>query len=94
MARNHKRAKKVRFTKSELALIAKTNEYINPEGIVTALGPNAIGVLGDARSVGVAVIVRYDTIDEAMMDSNTITNRVKGITRVLMEIPITRDPRL
>ena len=56
MARNHKRAKRIRFTTAELDLIRRTNMAIFPFGLVSAIGPNAVGVFGDDRVVGPAVI--------------------------------------
>lgn len=52
-------------------------------------GASAVGVQGDARSYGVSAIVQfpqnapYTEISEV---SNLITNRVREVTRVLMEI--------
>ena len=86
MAKNHKKSKNPKFSKDEARLIKATNDLIHPFGIVTGLGPHAIGVLGDARSVGVAVLVKFTQDANVPKLSTSITNRVKGVTRVLMDI--------
>jgi len=78
-----------KFTKDEKRIIKMANELIHPLGCeVTGLGSEAIGVLGDARSVGIAIIVKVaEGLDVGVM-STMITNRVRGVTRVLMDIPV------
>lgn len=86
MARNHKRAKRPSFTKTELMIIKHANDMVRPFGRVIALGPDAVGVLGDARAVGVAVLVKFEKDAKVSELSTKITNRVRGVARVLMAI--------
>lgn len=88
MARNHKRAKKSLFTKAEAHLIAQANALLSPYGCrVVGLGAEAVGVLGDARAVGVSVVIGFGEQDvDIGVISNMITNRVRGVTRVLMDV--------
>jgi hypothetical protein len=81
------RAKK--FNKAEKALIDQTNELIRPLGCeVTGLGPEAVAVMGDARSVGKAIVVTIPDGVDVYMISALITNRVRGIARVLLDVPL------
>lgn len=79
------RAKK--FNVKEKSLIEQSQELIAPHGCkVTGLGPDAVAVMGDARSVGLAIVVSIpDGVDFDMI-STLITNRVRGIARVLRDI--------
>ena len=79
----------------EVALLAKVNELISPYGCkVTELGPASVGVQGDARVYGPSVYVLFPintSHEEISRISTEITNKVSGITRVLMEIPTSRS---
>lgn len=87
MGKNHKRAKKSKLTPAERRLVEQVNQLIVPHGCrVTGLGPQAVGVLGDAREVGVAVIVQIGKNADAGTISSMVTNRVRGVTRVLMDV--------
>ena len=75
-----------------VALLAQVNTLLAPYGCkATELGPDSVGVQGDARAHGPSVFVQFPlgTSQEKIAEiSNLITNRAKGITRVLMEISI------
>jgi len=75
---------------SDEELLGRVNDLVAPFGCrATALGPNAVGVMGDAREYGASVYVIFppDTpYEEISRVSTEITNKVRGITRVLMEI--------
>lgn len=87
MGHHHKKAKKPKLNKAEQRLLTKTRELIEPLGCrVIGLGPQAVGVLGDAREVGIAIVVRFCEGADIGTISTMITNRVRGITRVLMAI--------
>lgn len=86
MARNHKRAKRPIITKAETAIIKQVNDLIAPFGRVTALGPDTVGVLGDARYVGMAIGIRFVEDAKAAELSTGIINRVRGIARVMVDI--------
>lgn len=95
MARNHKKAKASQFTKAEAKLIAQSNALLAPHDCkVIGLGANAVGVLGDARAVGVSVIIGLgdENVDISTI-SNLVTNRVKGVTRVLLNVPPPSPPK-
>ena len=78
---------KPKLTPKNKKLIQEVNDLINPLGCkVTGLGPRAIGVLCDARSVGVAIVIRCGENVNMVEVSTLIINRVKGITRVLMDL--------
>lgn len=78
---------KPRLTAKNKKLIQEVNDLINPLGCtVTGLGPTAVGVLGDARSVGVAIVIRCGENTNMVEISTLIINRVRGITRVLMDL--------
>ncbi|MEX0916908.1 MAG: hypothetical protein WDZ90_00045 [Candidatus Paceibacterota bacterium] len=76
----------------EVGLLARVNELIEDRGcIATELGPDSVGVQGDARVLGPSVYVRFPqgASDELIREvSADITNRVPRITRVLMEIDV------
>ena len=72
------------------ALAQTINDLIAPFNCkFVGFGANAVGVQGDARSYGVSAIVRFPA-DAPYMEigevSNLITNRVREVTRVLMDI--------
>ena len=71
------------------------DKLIAPRGCeVTGFGPYSVGVQGDARVYLSSIFVSYptDTTMETVSEiSNEITNKVKGITRVLMDIPIVQS---
>lgn len=71
-------------------LLQQVNNVIGKHGCVaTDIGPDAVGVMGDARYVGAAVFVNFPgDMEHATISqiSNEITNKVRGIARVLMEI--------
>jgi GMP synthase PP-ATPase subunit len=74
--------------KTHRKLIEQTNKLIQPLGCrVTGPGPESVGVLGDDRSVGIAIIISVPVGVDVIEISTLIINRVKGITRVLMDIP-------
>lgn len=76
--------------KSEDNLLAKVRQIVVPYGcIVNGLGPDAVGVMGDSRVVGPSVFVYFppEMKPERIQDISTeITNKVRGITRVLQDI--------
>jgi GMP synthase PP-ATPase subunit len=79
---------KPRLTPKNKKLIQAVNDLIHPLGCeVTGLGSNAIGVLGDARSVGVAIVIKCRPDVDVVETSTLIINKVRGITRVMMDIP-------
>jgi hypothetical protein len=95
MSRADQRAKRKQRRKERRAVERAMVEQIDallPMGCcVTAIGPSAVGVQGDARTYGLSVIVNFplDTTKEQILDVSTlITNRVGRVTRVLMDIPI------
>ena len=71
-------------------LLSRVNEVIKPFGcIATDLGPDGVGVQGDARVYGPSVFVSFPphtNNEDISRISNKITNEVPGITRVLMNI--------
>lgn len=77
-----------------LALVDKINSVVHPTAYVVGLGPLAVGVQGDARTYGIAVVLRFlpDTSSRHIGEvSNEVTNRVSEVTRVLMDIPLLRE---
>ncbi len=74
------------FTETELALIKEVNDLIEPFGVVSGLGPNAVAVMGDGRSVGASVTIRFTSNANIAELSTMITNRVRGVARVLMDV--------
>lgn len=74
----------------EEEVLARINELIESRGCrAIALGPDAVGVQGDARVSGPCVFVRFP--DDAPTDlvhevSTEITNKIPEVTRVLREI--------
>ena len=80
---------KPKFTKDEKRIIKETNKLIKPFGCeVVGLGPLAVGVMGDARSVGVAIEIKIIEDVDISMISTMITNKVKGVARVLLSIEL------
>ena len=78
---------KPRLTQKNKQLIQSVNDLISPFGCtVTGLGPKAVGVLGDARSVGVSIIIKFSTDVNPVEMSTLIINKIKGITRVMMDV--------
>lgn len=75
---------------TERKLIRDIRKVVAPYGVtVTGMGPHAVGVQGDARTYGQAVLLRFPsnaTAQEISEVSTQVTNRVRGITRVLMDI--------
>lgn len=75
----------------EAELLAKVNKSLEGSGcIATGLGPYAVGVQGDYRVYWPSVFVTFpkDISKEKLTEiSNKITNEVRGISRVLMNIP-------
>ncbi len=71
-------------------LAAEIDRLIEPWGCkVTGFGPNAVAVMGDARAYATSVIVRFPPgtdQEEIGRVSNEITNNVRGVARVLMDI--------
>jgi GMP synthase PP-ATPase subunit len=74
----------------EQALLEQVNNVVRPHGCeATDLGPDSVGVQGDARAYGPSVYVTFpeDMSPEKVSEISTeITNRVRGITRVLRHI--------
>lgn len=79
-------------TAERVALVERITEVVRPLGCrVIGLGPSAVGVQGDARTYGVAVIIGFPldaSIEQINEVSTQITNRVANVTRVLRDIPI------
>ena len=75
---------------SDMELLAAGNAVIAPLGCVaTELGPNSVGVMGDGRAYGASVYISFPadaTPDFRTTISTKIINKVRGITRVLMNI--------
>jgi GMP synthase PP-ATPase subunit len=71
-------------------LVAEIDRLIKPWGCkVTGIGPDAVAVMGDARVYAASVIVQVpsDTDHEEIARiSNAITNNVRGVARVMMNI--------
>ena len=85
-------AKRKEQTAERVALSAQINTVIRPFGCrLLGLGPPAVGVQGDARTYGYAVVVAFPrdaTQDHVNEVSTQITNRVANVTRVLLDIPV------
>lgn len=82
-----------RFTDDEKIMIHTVDNLIRPYGQVVGIGAKAVGVLGDARSVGVSVLVKFSEDADVMALSTLIVNRVKGITRVMMDLTFESQDR-
>lgn len=76
----------------EDAIVVEVQKLIESFGCrVTGIGPEAVGVMGDARAVGISLTVSFPrdiSGPEVMRISNKITNEVRGVTRVLRDIPL------
>lgn len=76
--------------KSEDNLLEEVRQIVEPyDCVVNGLGPDSVGVMGDRRVVGPSVCVYFppDMEPERIQEISTeITNRVRGITRVLQDI--------
>ena len=76
----------------EDAIVARVQELVGPFGCqVSGVGPESVAVMGDARAVGISLTVRFPkgtAHQEIARISNKITNEVRGVTRVLMDIPL------
>jgi GMP synthase PP-ATPase subunit len=72
-------------------ILEEVRAIIKPYGCeATGLGPDSVGVQGDGRIVGPVVYVTFPpkmSMDEVSRISTDIINRVKGLTRVMMNIP-------
>lgn len=75
---------------NERELLAKVQSVVQPFGcIATELGPNSVGVMGDARFYGPSVYITFPpniSMEEVSRISTRITNEIPGISRVLMNI--------
>ena len=71
-------------------LLARVQAVIGPLGCTaTDIGPKSVAVMGDARFYGPSVFVQFpeaSSMDEIAHISTKITNEVKGIARVVMEV--------
>ena len=96
MSRQQKRIKKAAKRKARtaerIALVEQIASVVRPMGCrIIGLGPSAVGVQGDARTYGVAVVIGFPldaTMEQISEVSTQITNRVGKVTRVLRDIPI------
>ena len=83
--------------KAERILVEKVNRVVAPYGgTVVGLGPSAVGVQGDARTYGRAVIIGFPAESDPTLISEVstqVTNKVSQITRVLMDVPVTHPPQ-
>lgn len=74
----------------DLLLAAEVDRLIEPWGCkVTGIGPDAVAVMGDARAYAPSVIIRVPPgTDQSEIGriSNEITNKVRGVARVMMDI--------
>lgn len=88
---NHAAKRKAK-TAARIALIEKIDTVVRPLNCrVVGFGPSAVGVQGDARTYGIAVILRFPsdaTIMQINEVSTQVTNHVREVTRVLMDIPL------
>jgi len=87
----HKRATKRKTKTAEVrSLVAEVDALVRPFGCrISGLGPSAVGVQGDARTYGLAVLIRFPSdasIVQATKVSTLITNRVSRVTRVLRDL--------
>jgi O-acetyl-ADP-ribose deacetylase (regulator of RNase III) len=83
---------------NDAALLATVNTIIVPYGaLAVELGADAVGVMGDDRTVGASVYIRFPpdfSHDAKMTVSGEIINKVKGIARVLQDIVFPALPKL
>lgn len=75
-----------RFTLEELDLFDRIDNLIRPFGKIIGYGPEAVGVLGDARSVGRSVEIKFTENADVPTLSTLIINRIRGITRVMIAL--------
>ena len=77
-------------TTSDSVLLAQVHEIVSEYGgTATDLGPDSVGVQGDARFYGPCVYISLPSgmsHDRIAYISNRITNEVRGISRVLLNI--------
>lgn len=77
-------------------LLEQVNRLLRPYGCrATEMGPQSVGVQGDSRVHLPSIYVRFRdgmTMEEIAQVSTRITNEVKGISRVLMEIDAVAMP--
>ena len=75
---------------TDAELLAKVNVLLEPLGCkATDLGPDSVGVQGDARFYGPCVFVDFPSEmewEEISKISTRITNEVPGISRVMRNI--------
>ncbi len=78
---------------SDEALLQKVQTILDPYGAqATGLGPNSVGVQGDARVYETSIYVSFPvelSIEQIAEASTKVIDHVKGISRVLMNIPLT-----
>lgn len=71
-------------------LLAKVNVVVLPFGCTaTDIGPDAVAVKGDARATGPSVLVTFPdgmSMEHIGRISTKITNEVREVSRVLMNI--------
>ncbi len=71
-------------------ILNQVNTVVAPYGCAaTDLGPDSVGVKGDSREYGPSVFITFPegmSNEEISSISNEITNKVKEISRVLMNI--------
>lgn len=89
--RRIKRAAQRRQKNAEFrSLVAQVDTLVRPLGChISGVGPSAVGVQGDARTYGLAVVIRFphDATSQQAIDLSTlITNRVSRVTRVLRDL--------
>ena len=77
---------------NEEEILEKVRAVVEPfDCVVTGLGPDSVGVKGDARFYGPSVYVKFpkdmdwEKISEV---STSITNNVPEISRVLMDVTV------
>lgn len=75
----------------ELILLRQVQDHLDPSGAkALAIGPDSVGVQGDGRVHEPCVFVSFPssmTMEEIGEASTRIVNSVRGITRVLMDVP-------
>ena len=87
------------MTLDEKELLDRVNHLIEPHKCrAIEIGPDSVGVKGDARAYGPSVFVRfppYMSPEQVKVISTEITNKIPEISRVLQEIlpPETQSPK-
>ena len=80
------------MAKTHQELVQEVNQLIEPYGCkVTSITADAVGVMGDSRvyAPGVTISIPKDmTMERIGQISTEIINKVKGISRVLFDIPL------